>query len=117
MPADPLEGRNLRRYPPLLHSLKTKFVAALILLVGVVLGLSTWWTLSLHTSHMIKATEDKVRALAEAIDGGIQVAMREGHNTEIQRILEAMARDPDIEHIVILDDNGKVRQASKPGLV
>ena len=95
------------RAGPFLHSLKTKFIAALILLVGVVIGLSTWWNLSLHTGHMVQATEDKVRALADAIDGGIQVAMREGHTTEVQRILEGMARDPDIERIVIFDDGGR----------
>ena len=117
MPQDRSEGRSRRPRQPFLHSLKTKFIAALIVLVGVVLGLSTWWNLSLHTRHMIQATEDKVRALADAIDGGIQVAMREGHTTEVQRILEAMARDPDIEHIVVLDDGGTIRQASKPGLV
>ena len=117
MPQERLEGRSRRSAPSFLHSLKTRFIAALILLVGVVLGLSTWWNLSLHTRHMIQSTEDKVQALADAIDGGIQVAMREGHTMEVQRILEAMARDPDIEHIVILDDSGKIRQASKPGLV
>jgi len=58
---------------------------------------------------MLQATEDKVRALAEAIDGGIQVAMREGHTTAVQRILEGMARDPDIERIVIFDDGGRIR--------
>ena len=68
-----------------------------------------WWNLSLHTGHMLQATEDKVRALAEAIDGGIQVAMREGHTTAVQRILEGMARDPDIERIVIFDDGGRIR--------
>lgn len=117
MPQERLEGGSSRSRQPFLHSLKTRFIAALILLVGVVLGLSTWWNLSLHTRHMIQAAEDKVRAVADAIDGGIQVAMREGHTTEVQRILEVMARDPDIEHIVILDDRGKVRQASKPALV
>jgi hypothetical protein len=117
MPQERLEGRSSRSRQPFLHSLKTKFIAALILLVGVVLGLSTWWNLNLHTRHMIQATEDKVRAVADAIDGGIQVAMREGHTTEVQRILEAMARDPDIEHIVILDEYGNIRQASKPALV
>jgi signal transduction histidine kinase len=117
MPQDTLEDRIHRSRQPFLHSLKTKFIAALILLVGVVLGLSTWWNLNLHTGHMIQATEEKVRALAEAIDGGIQVAMREGHTTEVQRILEGMAQDPDIERIVILDDSGTVRQASKRALV
>ena len=100
-----------------LRSLKTKYIAALILLVGAVISLSAWWNLSLHTRHMLQATEDKVRALAEAIDGGIQVAMREGHTTEVQRILEGMARDPDIERIVIFDDSGRIRQASKRDLV
>lgn len=66
---------------------------------------------------MLQATEDKVRALADAIDGGIQVAMREGHTTEVQRILEGMARDPDIERIVIFDDGGRIRQASRQELV
>jgi hypothetical protein len=100
-----------------LRSLKTKFIAALILLVGAVISLSAWWNLSLHTGHMLQATEDKVRALAEAIDGEIQVAMREGHTTEVQRILEGMARDQDIEQIVIFDDGGRIRQASKRDLV
>lgn len=117
MPADAPEARDHRRTGQLRSSLKLKFIAALVLLVGVVLGLSTWWNLSLHTDHMIQATEDKIRALADAIDGGIQVAMREGHTTEVQRILEAMARDPDVEHILVLDDHGTVRQASKPALV
>jgi hypothetical protein len=117
MPKDTLERRGGQPAPSFLHSLKTKFIAALILLVGVVLGLSTWWNLGLHTRHMIQATEDKVRAVADAIDGGIQIAMREGHTTEVQRILEAMARDPDIEHIVIFDDGGTIRQASTPVLV
>jgi len=100
-----------------LRSLKTKFIAAIILLVGVVIGLTAWWNLSLHTGHMLQATEDKVRALAEAIDGGIQVAMREGHTTEVQRILEGVARDPDIEQIVIFDNGGRIRQASRRDLV
>ncbi len=117
MPQDRTDGRNHRPRLHIVHSLKTRFIAALIVLVGVVLGLSTWWNLSLHTGHMIQAAEDKVRAVADAIDGGIQVAMREGHTTEVQRILEAMARDPDIEHIVILDDDGRVRQASTSALV
>jgi signal transduction histidine kinase len=117
MPHDNADGRNDRPRQPFLSSLKTRFIAALILLVGVVLGLSTWWTVNMHTGHMIQATEEKVLALADAIDGGIQVAMREGHTTEVQRILEAMARDPDIEHIVILDDGGQIRQASSPALV
>lgn len=117
MPQDTSEGRSRRSAHSFLHSLKTKFIAALIVLVGVVLGLSTWWSLRLHTGHMIAATEHKVRAIAEAIDGGIQVAMREGHSVEIQRILETMARDPDIEQITILDGRGTVRQSSKPELV
>jgi signal transduction histidine kinase len=117
MPHLATEGPGQRLGQPFLRSLKTKFIAALILLVGVVLGLSTWWSLSLHTGHMIQATEDKVRALADAIDGGIQVAMREGHTTEVQRILQAIARDPDIEQIVIVDDRGTIRQASKPALI
>jgi hypothetical protein len=117
MPQATLEDRSPRLGQHFLHSLKTKFIAALILLVGVVIGLSTWWSLHIHTGHMIRATEEKVRALADAIDGGIQVAMREGHTTEVQRLLEAMARDPDIEQIVILDDRGRIRQASKRDLV
>jgi two-component system, NtrC family, sensor kinase len=100
-----------------LRSLKTKFIAALILLVGAVISLSAWWNLSLQTGHMLQATEDKVRALAEAIDGEIQVSMREEHIIAVQRILEGMARDPDIEQIVIFDDGGRIRQASKRDLI
>ncbi len=117
MPGDTPDDRSRTPGQSFLRSLKTKFIAALIVLVGVVIGLSAWWNLSLHTRHMLQATEEKIRALAEAIDGGIQVAMREGHTTEVQRILEGMARDPDIERIVIFDDGGRIRQASKQDLV
>ena len=117
MQGDTPDDRSRTSGQSLLRSLKTKFIAALILLVGAVISLSAWWNLSLQTGYMLQATEDKVRALAEAIDGGIQVAMREGHTTEVQRILEGMARDPDIEQIVVFDDGGRIRQASKRALV
>jgi signal transduction histidine kinase len=117
MQGDTPNDRSRRPGQSFLRSLKTKFIAALILLVGVVIGLTAWWNLSLHTGHMLQATEDKVQALAEAIDGGIQVAMREGHTTEVQRILEGVARDPDIEQIVIFDNGGRIRQASRRDLV
>jgi signal transduction histidine kinase len=117
MPQNSGDGSGHPSRQPFLSSLKTRLILALILLVGVVLGVSTWWNLSIHTGHMLRATEDKVRVLAQAIDGGIQVAMREGHTTEVQRILEGMARDPDIEQIAIFDERGRIRQASKPELV
>jgi signal transduction histidine kinase len=101
----------------MLHSLKVKFVAALVLLVSVVIGLSTWWTLSVHEAHMLRATEDKVRAITEAIDRGIHVAMREGRSEQVQRILEDMGRDPDIDKIIIFDTRGKILRASQPELV
>ncbi len=101
----------------MLHSLKVKFVVALVLLVSVVIGLSTWWILTLHRGHMLRATEDKVRVMTEAIDRGIQVAMREGRSQDVQRILEEMSRDPDIEQIIIFDSRGKILRASQPELV
>ncbi len=105
------------RLLPMLHSLKVKFVAALVLLVSVVIGLSTWWTLNIHEGHMFRATEDKIRAIAEAIEQGIYVAMREGRSHDVQRILEGMRRDPDIDRVIIFDTGGKILRASQPELV
>lgn len=102
---------------PMLQSLKVKFVVALVLLVSVVTGLSTWWMLSVHRGHMLQATQDKILALSEAIDRGIQVAMREGRSADVQRILEEVGQDPDIEQIVIFDTRGKILRASRPDLV
>jgi len=99
------------------QSLKVKFVTALVLLVSVVIALSTWWTLDVHRRHMLQATEDKVRALTEAIDRGIHVAMREGRSQEVQQILEAAGKDPDIEKIIIFDPRGRILRASQPDLV
>ncbi len=99
------------------HSLKVKFVAALVLLASLVIGLSTWWTLNVHRGHMLQATEDKVRAISEAIERGIHVAMREGRSQDVQRILEEMGRDPDIEKIIIFDTGGRILRASRPDLV
>ena len=101
----------------MLHSLKVKFVAALVLLVSVVIGLSTWWTLNVHEKHMLRATQDKVRIMTEAIDRGIYMAMREGRSQDVERILEEMSRDPDIERIIIFDSRGKILRASQPNLV
>jgi signal transduction histidine kinase len=66
---------------------------------------------------MLRATEDKVRAIADAIDRGIHMAMREGRSQDVQRILEEMGGDPDIERIMIFDTRGRILRASQPGLV
>ncbi len=117
MTSEPSDAAFPRTRLPILRSLKVKFVLALVLLVSVVIGLSTWWTLNIHRGHMIRATEDKVRAMTEAIDRGIYVAMREGRSQDVQRILENMGRDLDIERIIIFDTQGKILRASQPELV
>jgi signal transduction histidine kinase len=117
MQSEQPEGRLLRPHLPFVSSLKTKFIAALILLVGVVIGLSTWLNLNLHRDHMLQATQDKVRALAEAIERGIQVAMSQGHPQETQHILEEIALDPDIAQILIFDNQGTILRSSKPELI
>jgi signal transduction histidine kinase len=101
----------------MLHSLKVKFVAALILLVSGLIGLSTWWMLTLHRGHMLRATQDKVRAIADSIDRGIYVAMREGRSHDVQRILEETGRDPDIERVIVFDSRGRILKASVAELV
>ncbi len=113
----PSDAQALPLRLPMLQSLKVKFVVALVLLVSVVIGLSTWWTLSVHRGHMLQATEDKIRALSEAIDRGIHVAMREGRSEDVQRILEEVGQDPDIEKIIIFNTRGKILRASRPELV
>jgi signal transduction histidine kinase len=106
-----------RSHPPFLSSIKLKFVTALILLVSVVLGASTWWGLSVHRAHMLDATREKVRARAEAIHHGIQVAMRGGRHEEIQQLVERAASDPDVRQVLVLDAQGRVQKASRHDLV
>ena len=101
----------------MVHSLKFKFVAALVVLVSGVIAVSTWLTLNVHRRHMLQATEDKVRAMTEVIDRGIHVAMREGRSQHVQHILEEVGKDPDIEKIIIFDPGGRILRASKPELV
>jgi signal transduction histidine kinase len=117
MPGDQSEAGRRRRLPSLLFSLKVRLVVAMILLATVVIGLSGWWSVTTHRGHMLQATQDKVRALAEAVDSGIREAMREGRSREVQDILGHMAQDPDIEQIAILDARGRVLRASRPELV
>jgi hypothetical protein len=109
------------RFPPAisarLRSLKVKFVAAMLLMVGVVIGLSTWWNLEVHRGHMVTATEDKIRALTDAIDRRIYTIMREGHIQDLQRVLEESGRDPDIDRILIFNPQGVILRASRPELV
>jgi len=106
-----------RRLPVVLSSLKVRFIVAMILLATVVIGLSGWWSVTTHRGHMLQATQDKVRAMAEAVDSGIREAMRAGRSREVQDILVHMAQDPDIEQIAILDSRGRVLRASRPELV
>ncbi len=117
MPSVPLEGSLVRPLRTFLSSLKIKFIVALVLLASVVIAVSTWWNLSIHRAHMLESTQDKVRALAETIERGIQVAMRLGHTQEVQRIVEEIARDPDIERILVFDAEGTIRRSSEPELV
>lgn len=110
-------GSFRRRLGSVFTSLRTKFIAALILLATTVIGLFSLWGMIVHREHMQRATEDKVRALGQAVDGSIREAMREGRTHEVQSILEHLAQDPDIERIAILDAHGKILRASRPELV
>lgn len=117
MPHGRIDPRALLARCPGLHSLKVRFVAALVLLVSLVIGFSTWWNLSVQREHMLRTTEEKVRALTEAIDRGIQVAMREGRSQDVQRLLEEVGKDKDIEQAIIFDDGGKILLSSRPEMV
>jgi hypothetical protein len=66
---------------------------------------------------MLQSTQEKIRALAESIDRGIHVAMREGRSQDVQRILEGVGKDPDIEKVIIFDPRGRILRASEPALV
>lgn len=117
MPRGAPNLRVLMSSLPSVHSLKIKFLLALVVLVSLVTGVSTWWTLSVHRQHMLRATENKVRAMTDAIDRGIYMAMRDGRSQDVQRILEEMGGDPDIDRIMIFDTRGRILRASQPGLV
>jgi signal transduction histidine kinase len=110
-------GSFRHRLGSVFTSLRTKFIAALILLATVVIGLFSLWGMMAHRAHMQRATQDKVRALAQAVDASIRDAMREGRIPEVQSILTHLAEDPDIERIAILDTHGKILRASRPELV
>src|SRR5512138_734904 len=101
----------------LFSSLKLKFIGALVLLTGLVLALSTGWNLVAHRRHMLLATRDKVRAEAESIHRGIQIAMRTGRHGEITRLLHDAMLDPDVRRVLVLDAQGTIRSAAPPDLV
>lgn len=100
-----------------LRSLKVKFVLALVLLVSLVIGGSTLWMMLAHRHHMRLATEEKGRALTDAIERGMDAAMRDGRHQDVQRILERVGRDPDIEQVLLLNSQGKIARSTRPELV
>ncbi len=93
--------------------LELKIIIALVLVIGCIIGIFTFVDMKMMRDETIHASAQSLGALAGAIKGNINAAMRKGQHEDIQRILEDARIPFVIDRIVIYDAQGKsLRRAS-----
>ena len=87
-------------------NLALKIILALMLVIGLVIGIFTFIDIRMMREDTIRTSEQSLGALAMAIKGSVNVAMKKGHREDVQRILEEVKIPSIIDRIMIYDEQG-----------
>ncbi len=89
-------------------SLALKIILALMLILGLVIGIFTFIDIRMMQTDTIRTSDQNLGALAVAIKGSVSSAMKKGHREDVQRILEEVKISSLIDRIMIYDEQGAV---------
>lgn len=87
--------------------LEFKIIIALIFVLGLVIGAFTLIDIRIMRADTIQSSEKNLQTIAGAVKSGIIVAMRKGHQDEVQQILDGVKAPATIDRIIIYDEHGK----------
>jgi len=94
-------------------SLALKIILALMLVLGLVIGIFTFIDIRMMREDTIRTSEQNLSALAMAIKGSVNVAMKKGHREDVQRILEEVKIPSIIDRIMIYNEQGSALRCIK----
>ena len=94
-------------------SLALKIILALMLVLGLVIGIFTFIDIRMMREDTIRTSEQNLSALAMAIKGSVNVAMKKGHREDVQRILEEVKVPSIIDRIILYNEQGSALRCIK----
>jgi sensor histidine kinase regulating citrate/malate metabolism len=94
-------------------NLALKIILALMLVIGLVIGIFTFIDIRMMREDTIRTSEQSLGALAMAIKGSVNVAMKKGHREDVQRILEEVKVPSIIDRIMIYNEQGTALRCIK----
>lgn len=92
--------------------IKTKIITIIALTIIITVGITTAIVLKIQNHKMMEAKIGDTLFLADIIERTIDNAMKEGRTEDVQKILENIGKNPEVVHIRILSQNGKILKST-----
>lgn len=97
-------------------SLELKIIIALTAIFACIVGIYTIVDMQMIRDDTVRASEQSLSALAEAIKNRVNTAMSRGHHQDTGRLLEELSIPNVIDRAVIYDENGLVLKQAAAGV-
>ncbi len=91
------------------QSLRFKITAGVLVPVLLILGMSSYLQYTRHRDLLVERMAATTDATSELIEGGLQHAMLTQDPTEIQQIVDEIAKQKGIKNLFLLNKRGEVR--------
>ncbi len=95
--------------------IKTRIITIIALTIVLIVGSATALVLRMQNKKMVEVAIDNTAFFGDIVEKSIDSAMREGKTQDVQRILENIGRNPEVEHIRILAPDGTILKSTQPG--
>jgi hypothetical protein len=95
-------------------SLELKIAAALVLVLGTLIGAFTFIDIRAMRADTIRVSEQSLGSLARVVKGSVTAAMRVGNHRDVQRIIDEIQDSFTVDRIMIYDDGGAVLRSTRP---
>lgn len=95
--------------------LKTRIIAATILVLLFSVALSTAVTLKVQENKILGAKVKDMEVLSDIISRSIEDAMSRGEIGQVQKILENIAKSDEIINLRVVSEEGFILKSNKPG--
>jgi two-component system NtrC family sensor kinase len=116
-PTGPRPAGGAPRRRPLPRRLTFRLAVALSLGAGAILLGAAAWNLELQRRHLTRLVEVQASELVEVVRGSTRQAMLENNAAELQRMIDTIAAQADIDRIRVFDKLGRITHSSEPGEV
>lgn len=92
--------------------LELKIIIAMLLVIGLVISVFTAIDIRMLRADTVRAAEHNLQALAAAVKGSVNAAMRKGHRQDVQRLLEEVRIPSLISRITVYSEQGRLLKSA-----